>query len=459
MNGKSGILKSDGMRARAFRSTFFSVVGFGGQNALRLGSNLILTRILFPEAFGLMALVQVVLTGLAMFSDLGIRASVIQDERGTDPKFLNTAWTLQVGRGFVLWLATVVLAGPVAAFYEEPILAQLLPVAGLTALFQGFNSTRMATVNRDLALGRLTMLSLGCQAFGVAIMIYLAWLWGSVWGLVWGGIAAAALLAALSHVVLPGSPNRLFWDISAARKLIGFGKYIFLSTIAGFLILQADRAILGKFISLADLSRYSIAFFLASAPLLLVRQINDKVMFPLYRSRPPAESLHNRTQIARARMGMTGLAMCITAVFALFGDDLIGLLYDARYQGAGPLLVLLASASLFLLITPAYGALVLSTGKSGRYAVIVVGIALLKTGFMLYGVQSYGVVGVIAAAALAEILFYPVLIMLVFPYKGWFPLQDLAYFVLALLILWAALWANPSATALIMDAVNTHASQ
>lgn len=72
------------------------------QQLIRLGSNLILTRLLFPEAFGLMALVQTFMTGLAMFSDIGIGPSIIQNRRGEDPDFLNTAWTIQIGRGVML---------------------------------------------------------------------------------------------------------------------------------------------------------------------------------------------------------------------------------------------------------------------------------------------------------------------------------------------------------------------
>ncbi len=46
--------------------------GVGGQQFLRLASNLILTRLMFPEAFGLMALIQTFMVGLQMFSDIGI---------------------------------------------------------------------------------------------------------------------------------------------------------------------------------------------------------------------------------------------------------------------------------------------------------------------------------------------------------------------------------------------------
>ena len=78
---------------RAQRGAFWVAAGYGASQLIRLGSNLILTRLLFPEAFGLMAVVNSVLAGFAMFSDLGLVPSVVQNRRGDDPRFLATAWT------------------------------------------------------------------------------------------------------------------------------------------------------------------------------------------------------------------------------------------------------------------------------------------------------------------------------------------------------------------------------
>ena len=63
--------------ARALRGGALTAGSYAFTQALRLASNLILTRLLFPEAFGLMALVSVVLVGLAMFSDVGIGPAAI----------------------------------------------------------------------------------------------------------------------------------------------------------------------------------------------------------------------------------------------------------------------------------------------------------------------------------------------------------------------------------------------
>ena len=104
---------------RTLHAGSWTLVGYGYGQFLRFAGNLILTRLLFPEAFGAMALVQSVLTGLTLLSDLGISQAIVQNARGHTAAFLNTAWTVQVIRGVLIWVATCALALPVATFYHN----------------------------------------------------------------------------------------------------------------------------------------------------------------------------------------------------------------------------------------------------------------------------------------------------------------------------------------------------
>ena len=102
------------LTARVMRSSALTVGGFAFSQGLRLASNLILTRLLFPEAFGLMALVSVFMMGLQQFSDVGVSPAILQSKRGDERDFLDTAWTIQVLRGAGLFLVGCGLAWPAA---------------------------------------------------------------------------------------------------------------------------------------------------------------------------------------------------------------------------------------------------------------------------------------------------------------------------------------------------------
>lgn len=441
----------DGLRAKTLRGTALTITHFGFANAMRLGSNLILTRLLFPEAFGLMALVQVVLNGLQLFSDFGLRASVVQSPRGDDPAFLNTGWVIQIGRGILLFMASWALAAPAAQLYDAPMLALLMPVAGIGAIIAGFNSTKVMTANRHLQLGRLTVLELTSQAAGIIAMIALAMIWPSVWSLVIGGILGSIVKMALSHVLLPGPINRFEWEAKAARNLFSFGKFIFISTMAGFLLNNADRAILGKYITLTELSVYTIAFFLASVPMLLHQNIVTNVFFPLYGRKPPQDSPQNRQQLSRLRFAVSAGLFTLSFALAAGGVLIIDALYDPRYALAGPILILLSLSRLPELLIGSYGHLALAAGKSGEFATFVVASAVVRTAVLLIAIAQFGLTGGVLATGISAALMYLPTLWLARRYHGWDPLHDLTFAALggigALMVLgWhhaalAPLWA------------------
>lgn len=430
------------LKARAIRSSVLTVTNFGAGNVIRLLSNLILTRLLFPEAFGLMALVQVVLIGLQLLSDIGLRDAIVRDERGADPDFLDTGWVINIMRGIFLWLVAVALAAPMANFYNAPQLAELLPVAGLTALFQGFGSTRMLVADRELMIGRMTMLTIGTQILGVIVMIILAWWLQSVWALVIGWLVTSLSGAILSHIILPGVPHRFYFDREIAGRIVGFGKYIFFATVAGFVVSQADRAVLGKFVSLDELAIYNIGLMLATVPMLLIQALSIRVVFPLYARMPPSRGTAARREINRARRILTGGCLFGTAILAFSGVTLIEFLYDLRYAGAGPFVVLISVAMIPTIITYSYHRLTTAAGDTRRFAVVTVCLALIQLAALILGIQTFGLGGAAIAPAVATLVFYPALVVLIHKYKGWDPIHDIAYFIAGGAIALGSLWLS-----------------
>ncbi|MER2507287.1 MAG: oligosaccharide flippase family protein [Amaricoccus sp.] len=440
-------LRGDGLIARAMRSSAWTLGGYGAAQAIRLASNLILTRILFPETFGMMALVTIAMVGLQQFSDVGIGPSINQNRRGDDPDFLDTAWTIQVVRGLMLWGATCALAWPVSQFYGEPQLLHLLPATGLTLVISGFNPTRIETAHRHLMIGRVTLLDLGSQIVGLAATIGLAIAIRSVWALVIGGIAASIAKLVLCKVFLPGQSNRFHWEPAAAHDLIHFGKWIFLSTMCGFMIAQGDRVILGKYLSLEMLGIYNIGYFLASFPLLLGGAVVGRVMIPLYRECPPAASAGNYRKLHLMRMPLTSLLLALLMVLAFFGVKVVGMLYDSRYHLAGPIVVLIASLQLPQVIGLTYDQAALAAGDSRRFFVLLSSRAALMTSFMLIGAHNWGLIGALVGQGLATALVYPVVIWIARRYRAWDPMHDVTFALVGGAFGALALWLNQDALA------------
>ena len=383
-------MESQSIIKRVLRSS--SWIGFGtlASQGLRLLGNLILTRLLFPESFGLMTLVTVFIVGMQMFSDLGISPWIQKDHRGDEPLFLDTGWTLQVARGVILWGLTCVIAWPVANFFNEPLLATILPIAGLDLIVVGLMPTRIATAHRHLKVGQVTQFDLAGQACGLLITLVLAWQMQSVWALVWGSLAGSVVLLILMQFGLPGHKNRFYWDTKAAAELISFGKWIFLSTICGFVVAQGDKIILGRLLTVEALGIYSIGFFLASFPVMLAAQVTSKVLIPLYREHPPGASLQNFTKIRKLRFAVTTGLFALLILLSLLGPLLVDFLYDARYATSGVILVLVACAQMPLAVGLTYNHAALASGNSRQFFVVTLIKASLMLSLMLLGTYFFG---------------------------------------------------------------------
>ena len=425
MNHPQTSRRRSALSARVFHGSILTILGFGATQVLRLGSNLILTRLLMPEAFGLMSLITVMIVGLKLFSDIGIGQSILRSPRGDDPVFLDTAWSLDLVRGFALWLIACLLAWPMAQFYQLPQLMVMLQVSATILAISGFEPTRVDTAARHLHLGRVTAFDLLSQIIATAAMVVLAWLTGSVWALVLGQILGAITRLILMSTGLPGHVNRFRIERAAAHELVHFGKWIFVSTLAGFLVSQGDKLILSTFLSLEMLGIYNIGSTLASVPLMLGGALVGRLMIPLYREHLDPQSQDTRATLRRFRFLLTGGLLAISAVLALSGVWLIDLLYDARYHDAGAVVVLLSLAFMPQLIVMSYDQIALTVGDSRQFFWLTAARGLLFitcTGVMA---AFWGMTGAILGQGLAFMLSYPLIAAFAHRYRIWDPRHDL----------------------------------
>lgn len=427
--GQVGALKK-----LVIQSSAWTILSYGTNQVLRLGGNLILTRLLFPEVFGLMALVSAFMQGLEMFSDLGVGPSILQSRRGEDPTFLRTAWTIQIFRGAVIFLLAAAVAYPLSRFYQQPQVLALLPVVGLNQAIFGFRTTAVFVANRRLQLGRLTLLDLFCQVLALATMILIAWKYPSVWALVLGGLASSVAFTITGHFFLPGISHRFSWDEESRAELVRFGRWVFLSTIFTFFASQGDRLILGYFLDMSQLGIYSIAFALAQVQVSIAGMLSSKVLFPLYARLESDDPYWALQKIRRVRRGLLALSILPAACLIVFALPLIHLMYDARYQDAGWILRLLAIGALPAMLEHSISPILLAKGDSRRMMIFNLVKSILFLSLMATGGYLKGMVGLIGGYVLSQFIQYPLLIGCIRRYGVWTPALDLAYLATALAV-------------------------
>ncbi len=347
------------------RATLWTVVAYGLTQTIRLGNNVLLTRLLQPQYFGLMALVSTLVLGMTLLSDVGLLPSIIGSPRGDEPLFLNTAWTVQIIRGGVLWLISLALAPPLAALYHDPRIRLLLPVLALSMVLSGFASTNLLRAARHISVRRLLAIDLASQLAGIAVMLLFSWLYPSVWALVVGTLAATLAKTILSHIpgVLPGARNTFAWDRPAVGSLVHFGKWIMLGTAFYFFASQADRLILGKLVTFTTLGIYNIAFTIADIPRQVILQFSNRVGFPFVSKMVHLPFPQFRTNVLRYRLYTLCAGAFILNVVIVLGGPLIQTIYDTRYEAATWMVPILALGLWHTLLYTTAGDILFSLGK------------------------------------------------------------------------------------------------
>ena len=334
------------LRARMLRAAGWLLGGNISSQALRLFSNLILTRLLMPEAFGLVAAVNTLYFALVMFSDLGVWQSVVKSERGTQARFLGTAWTVQLLRSAILCSVVLLIAAVFywtgiqsyfskGTVYADPRLAPMIAVFGICALLQGLESMKLASAQRELQVASLSRLEVASQVIATAVTLGLAWVTQSVWSLLVGTLAASAARTVMSHLYLPGMGARPCWDRDCAKEIIGFGKWIFLSSVIGFLAAHGEKLILGATLTTAGFGIFSIASTLMMAIMGVYGALNAHIIFSalsesLRSSEKASAQVYGRVQ----QLADVFLGVMAGGIF-MSGQWVVQLFYDSRYQDAG----------------------------------------------------------------------------------------------------------------------------
>jgi O-antigen/teichoic acid export membrane protein len=409
---------SASLKARVLRAGSWVLVCHVLALAIRLLGNLIMTRLLSPDVFGIMAIATVVQIVVTLLADIGLFQVIIQSPRGEDRSFVNTAWTLQVLRGWLIWSVCAAVAFglhtadiwgwfPLDSAYAAPGLPAVIAVASFSAVILGLRSMKAIAVYRKLDVKRATIIELVSQLIGLSVAVLVGWLTRSIWSFVGGGLVSSAFATLLSHVWLDGPTDRLAWDRKSLHELLNFGKWIFLSSVVSVLAANGDRLLLGAWVDPTVLGYYSIAFSLATvvegAADRLFGSVSLATLSEVARRQPERFAtlyFRMRWPADAAFVGMAGF------LFAT-GQWIIEVLYDPRYAPAGPMLQILSFGLLFARYRLAQKAYV-SLGRPNYEAITnvvrVISLFLLVPG-LFYAFGIFGAILGIAVHMMPAVLF------------------------------------------------------
>ena len=446
MTNASSTQGSEGpsLSRRVAKAGSWGIIQVMGGNILRLCSNLIMTRLLVPEAFGLMALIGVLLAGFNLFTDIGINRSVMREKDGDQPHFLHVAWVVKIGRGAMISVAVLMLAvlvwflapiyAPEGTVYADPNLPYLMIMAAFVPLIQGFEATTKELCQRRLLMQYPAIFDNLNHALTIVFMVIFASISPTVWALMTGMLVGAVLKVVFTSAFYPGPSMAFVWDREVADRLWHYGKWLLGSSVFTFFAVNAEKLILGVFLDAATFGIFVIAMFWIEAGVMLVVRLGDGVGFPVIsevlRTRPhDAPRLYRKLQT-----GIDVICLCAFLVLFFGGQLLIDTLYTETYQVAGLYLTVLSLRFLAVRFDTVNG-LIMNHGNS-RAMMVISGVRATWICIALPLVFQYvGFNAALVIIALIPLVTVPYSLWLVRPYLGMKQISfDILWLVLTLII-------------------------
>ena len=386
------------LRGAAWNTGAF-VIGQG----IRLVTNIVLTRVVTPDLFGTMTIINTITIGAELVSDLGVGQNIISSPQAENPRFYNTVFTFQAIRGALLWLVLCAAALPIATFYKLPELIWLIPISGIVNLLRGFTSPAREFLRKRLQFRELGVFEIIVSALGSATLVALVFISRTIWSLVFGVVLGTLFTVAGSYFLQAGLRLRLRIYREFAPDILHFSKWIFLSSVAYFLSTYYDRLFFAKLVPLQILGIYGIARSIADLFWMLASRLGSGVLFPYVASSLGTPRATLRRELSATRFRFIAFGALGVAALATSSDLVIRVLYDRRYHEATWLLPVLVLGSWFSILANVNESALLGLGKPSYGAISnVVKLLFLLVGLPI-GFGFNGLLGATVVVALADV--------------------------------------------------------
>jgi PST family polysaccharide transporter len=332
-----------------------------GQQACLVVGTAVLARMLSPTDFGLVAMTAIFLGFIAVISDFGLPAALVQRRELTQVQLSSAFWlSLAIGLGLGVLLA---LAAPLlAALYDQDELLKITPVLALALPIGALSAVQAGRAQRAMAFRRFAFVENLALGLAYAAAIVAAALGAGVWSLVVLSVSRAAIQTAAFWIADPWRPTREY-SRDAVRSLMRFGGNLAGATSIAYWINNADNLLVGVFTGGRSLGIYSRAFTLMQAPLAQVSWAAERVMFPaLTRMRDDVGRM--RRVYLRAISLIAFVAFPLAVVAAVAAEPIVLTLLGPDWTDAVPILRILAIGGMLQAVATTGSWIFLARGRT-----------------------------------------------------------------------------------------------
>ncbi len=369
------------LKGKTIRGGLARLCSQGASFLLRVGSLMILARLLGPKDFGLVGMVTAFSEILTWFRDFGLSSAAVQRPIITDQQVSTLFW-INMSFGALLTLVMVAMAPAIAAFYHEPELFRVTVVLALGFLFNAAGVQHSALLQRQMRFTSLAIIGVVSFSVSAAIGIGGAKAGYGYWALVAMSVTSP-LIATIGFWLATGWVPRMPRRRAGIRSMIHFGGTLTLNGLVAYIAYNADKVMIGRLWGADAIGIYGRAYQLVNIPTATINSAVGEVAFSAL-SRLQDDPVRLRSYFLKGFTLVLGLTLPIAIACGLFAQDVVFVVLGPRWKDTAAIVRLLAPTIGVLAIINPLGWLVYSIGLVARCLKIALVFApVMITGFLI----------------------------------------------------------------------------
>lgn len=367
---------------------------------LNIGSSVIVARLLTPAEIGIFSIAMVLLSFAATFRDFGAANYITQEKVLTVDK-IRAAFSVQLMLGFGLAILIAALSYPMAQFYEEPKLMNVMFVIALNYALNPFGAITQAWLTRELKFDALALIHFASAFGGVVVSLAMAHMGFGAISLAWGGLAATLTSVLVSVIYRPGY-FPVLPGFAGVKAVLAFGSHSTAISLINAATRGSPELFLGKLQNVTSVGIFSRANGLVSMFARLVIDAVFSVSISLFsKEYRKGNSIARQYIKATSYMAALGWSFCLFLIFLAL--PVIRLLYGPQWDSAANITRLIALGMMFAIPVSLGSAALMAVGaiSSAVRATIISGIPVI----IILGLGSYlGLIALGCAIVIGGIL-------------------------------------------------------
>jgi len=387
------------------KGTLWVTVSAICSRGLGLISSIILARLLLPSDFGLLAIATAIVSMMQGLTTTGFGSALIQKQEKPED-FLNTAWTFELAKYFILFFILFFLAPLCALFFKEPAAIAVLRVISFSLVFQGLRNIGIIYFRKKLDFKKQFIFNIVPQIIYIIVVIPLAFILRNVWALVWASVVRGLVVCVISYIMHPYRP-RLDFNINKAKELFNFGKWILGSSIIVIIRSQGITMFVGKFLGIPTLGFYNRAGAFSTGLFQQLIVIIWQVGYPAYSQLQKVTARLRRAYLLTLKL-LTFSGLPMAGGLLILSWDFTHLFLTDKWIAIVPVIQVLCLSAMIGFITGPAGIMFQAVGKPS------IGTKIGAAGVMILAITIYplslkwGITGTAVSILLSTLITLPV---------------------------------------------------